>query len=106
MILPRSQRGVVQLAAQLLGTLIIVLLALNFGWWIVKEENFAQVAMVIWAIGAVVAYFITCVLLLRRARAVALAAAARAVPFPAGHGGKMGGAGGSLLPESRARLRR
>ena len=59
MILPRSQRGVVQLAAQLLGTLIIVLLALNFGWWIVKEENFAQVAMVIWAIGAVVAYFIT-----------------------------------------------
>lgn len=59
MILPRSQRGIVQVVAQLLGTLIILALALNFVWWILTEENFTQVAVVIWAIGAVVAYFIT-----------------------------------------------
>lgn len=56
---PRSQRGFVQLAAQLVGTLIILALALNFVWWIIEEENFTQVAVVVWAIGAVVAYFIT-----------------------------------------------
>lgn len=57
--LPRRQRGFLQLAAQLVVMLIMVVLALNFVWWIIREENFTQVAVVIWAIGAVVAYFIT-----------------------------------------------
>ena len=59
MTLPYRQRGFVQLLWQIVGALIVLALALRFAWWVATEENFDQVAAILWAIGFGVAYFIT-----------------------------------------------
>ncbi len=56
--LPRRQRGFLQVVAQIVGALIVLALAARFLWWVVTEENFDQVAAIVWAIGFGVAYFI------------------------------------------------
>ena len=57
--LPYRQRGFVQLLAQLVIGLIVLALAARFVWWVATEENFDQVAAILWAIGFGIAYFIT-----------------------------------------------
>lgn len=46
------------MVAQIVGALIVLALAGHFVWWVVTEENFAQVFAIICAIGFGVAYFI------------------------------------------------
>lgn len=57
--LPYRQRGFAQLLAQLVIGLIVLALAARFIWWVATEENFDQVAAILWAIGFGIAYFIT-----------------------------------------------
>jgi hypothetical protein len=53
------QRGFVQVLWQIVGAVIVLALAGRFVWWVATEENFDQVAAIVWAIGFGIAYFIT-----------------------------------------------
>lgn len=46
------------MVAQVVVALILLALVGRFVWWVVTEENFDQVAAILWAIGFGVAYFI------------------------------------------------
>lgn len=55
---PGSQRGFIQVLAQIVLGLILLAAAARFAWWVATEENFDQVAAVLWGLGFVVAYFV------------------------------------------------
>lgn len=44
---------------QVVGAVIVLALAGHFAWWVVTEENFAQVFAILWAVGFGLAYWIT-----------------------------------------------
>jgi len=56
---PGRQRGFIQFLAQIVGALIVLALAARFVWWVATEENFDQVAAILWAIGFGIAYAIS-----------------------------------------------
>lgn len=56
---PRHQRGFTISPGYLLGALVVLAIAGRFAWWVATEENFAELAGILWVIGFVLAYWIT-----------------------------------------------
>jgi hypothetical protein len=56
---PRLQHGSTISPGYILGVLIMLAIAGRFAWWVATEENFAELAAILWAVGFGIAYFIT-----------------------------------------------
>jgi hypothetical protein len=57
--LARRQHGFTISLGYILGALIMLAVAGRFAWWVATEENFTELAAVLWAIGFVLAYLFT-----------------------------------------------
>jgi len=53
---PHRQKGFVQNLLQFAGALLVLALVARFAWWVATEENFGQVAVILWVIGFGIAY--------------------------------------------------
>jgi hypothetical protein len=56
--LMRHQRGFIDKLLAIFGALLVLALAGRFLYWVATEESFGEVAVVLWAIGFVVSYWI------------------------------------------------
>ena len=56
---PRSQHGFTLSPGYILGVLVVLAIAGRFAWWVSTEENFTELAAILWVIGFVLAYWIT-----------------------------------------------
>jgi hypothetical protein len=56
---PRLQHGFTISPGYIIGALVMLAIAGRFAWWVATEENFAELAAILWVIGFGIAYFIT-----------------------------------------------